>query len=270
MDRLRKEGGMKGDRLFTEEELRELGTPSAELIQAAIDAGDKAKAKELASQLHTEAWNLRDAYLHWITSLLTFIGRNYGDEALEKALRESSTVVFWPVAQMYEQCQKEGNLRGKAELFIRGLRCHHVPMKIEEDEEKLVLEMHPCGSGGRMILDGYYEPPIDFLKIEKPQPMTYGQKDFPVYCAHEPIFAMLGIEWTGAPLFFAEPSDKLGERPCKFYLYKDSKATPAKFYARVGKKKGSLAVKRQRSKRSGVVSFLGAGDSNIMSAREHV
>jgi hypothetical protein len=197
---------------------------------------------------------LHDGLFHWITSLLTFIGRNYGDEALEKALRESSTVVFRPVAQLYEQCEKEGNLRGKAELFIQGLRLHYVPMSIEEDEEKLVLEMHPCGSGGRMIQERYYEPPMNFLKIEKPQPMTFGRKDLPVYCAHAAIFAMLGIEWTGAPLFFEEPSDQLGERPCKFYFYKDPKATPAEFYAKVGRKKGRSGAKRQRAKRGCVAS----------------
>jgi hypothetical protein len=245
---------MSKAKLFTEKELRELGTPTAELIQAAIDADDKAKAKELAWQLHTEAVSLHDAFGHWITSLLTFIGRNYGDEALEKALRESSIVVFRPVAQLYEQCEKQGNLRGKAELFVRGLRCHYVPMKIEEDEEKLILEMYPCGSGGRMIQDRCYEPPINFLKIEKAQPMTFGRKDFPVYCAHAAIFAMLGIEWTGAPLFFEEPSDQLGEKPCKLYFYKDPKATPAEFYAKVGKKKGRSETKRQRVKRRRVAS----------------
>jgi len=254
VDGPRKEGSVKKDRLFTEEELRELGTPSVELIRAAIDAGDKEKAKELASQLHTEAWNLRDAYLNWITSLLTFIGRNYGDKALEKALRESSTVVMKPQAEMYEQFNKEGNLRGKAELFCRGLRCHHVPMTIEEDEEKIVLQMHPCGSGGRQVLNGCYDPPMNFLKVAKAQPMTYGRKDYPVYCAHEPIFTMLGIEWTGAPLFCIEPSDKLGEKPCKFYFYKNPQATPAKFYSNVGKKKSSSGVKRQRPKRGRAVS----------------
>ena len=246
---------MQEAKLFTEEELRELGIPTAELIQDAIDANDKAKAKELTSQLHTEAVNLHDGLFHWITSLLTFIGRNYGDAALEEALRESSTVVFWPVAQQYEQCEKEGNLRGKAEIFIRGLRLHYVPMTIHEDDEKLVLETHPCGSGGRMITEGCYEPPTSFLKIEKPQPMTFGQKDFPVYCAHAAIFAMLGIEWTGAPLFFEEPSHQLGKKPCRLYFYKDPKATPAQFYAKVGKKKGSAGVKRQRPNRGRVVSL---------------
>ncbi|MCX6000160.1 MAG: hypothetical protein NTU41_11395 [Chloroflexi bacterium] len=230
---------MQGSRLFTDEELKELGTPSAELIQTAIDAGDMAKAKALTQQLHTEASSLHDAFGQWITSLLSFIGRNYGDEALERALKESSTVVFGPVAKLYEQCAKEGNVRARAELFVRGLRTHYVPMKIEEDEEKLVLEMHPCGSGGRMILDGYYEPPVDFLKVKKPQPITFGRKDFPVYCTHAAMFAMLGIEWTGAPIFFEDPSDKLGEKPCKLYFYKFPEKAPAEFYTKVGRKKGS-------------------------------
>jgi hypothetical protein len=42
---------MQETKLFTKEELRELGTPTAELIQAAIDSDDKVKAKELTRQL---------------------------------------------------------------------------------------------------------------------------------------------------------------------------------------------------------------------------
>ncbi len=116
---------MSKERLFTEEELNQLGTPTAELIVAAIDAGDSERAKELAWQLNTEATGFHDAFVHWVTSLLSYIGRCHGDEALHEAYRESVSVVFGPISEQYKQCDDVGNLRAKAEMFIYGLRTHH-------------------------------------------------------------------------------------------------------------------------------------------------
>jgi len=230
---------MNKAKVFTEEELREMGMPTTQLVEAAIDADDKAKAKKLARRMYRESLGLHDAYRDWVTSLLTFIGRRYGDEVLEEALRESCNMWFKPFWQQCERCDEEGDLRRKAETMARGLRGHLMPLEIEEDEEKFVFQMQPCGSGGRLITDGYYEPPFSFLKIDKPQPLTCGQERFPVYCAHASMLSMLSIEWSGAPIFFEEPSDKVGEKPCKIYMYKDPKATPEELYAKVGKKKKS-------------------------------
>ena len=228
---------MTAGKVFTDEELRDMGTQTAELIQAAINADDKEKAKRLTRRMFKEWLSMHDLYRDWTTALMSFIGRSFGDEVLQEALKESCAVWMKPVAELYQQCDREGNPRRKAELLAAGLRGHLMPVKIEEDEEKFIFQMEPCGSGGRLIQEGYYGPPVDFLKIEKPQPMTTGQKDMPVYCAHGPVLSMLGIEWGGAPIFFEEPSDKLGDETCKFYLYKDPKDTPAELYARVGKEK---------------------------------
>ncbi len=230
---------MSKERLFTEEELKERGTPTAELIVAAIDAGDNERAKELAWQLHTEYGFLHDGMFHWLTSLLSYIGRRDGDEALEEAFKESYTVVFRPVAELYKQCDDAGDLRTQAEMFISGVRSHQEHMSITEDDEKVAIQMDVCGSGGRMILDGYYDPPCNFLKIETPQPMTGGIKDLPVYCAHAPILTILSAEW-GIPTYFTELSDELGKKPCTFCWYKDAKDIPDEFYSRVGKQKNEV------------------------------
>lgn len=231
------ESAMKAKKVFTDEELREMGIQTAELIQDAIDADDKEKAKKLTRRMYREFLAMHDLYRDWSAALLSFIGRRYGDEVLQEALRESCAVWLRPLAGLLKQCDEEGSIRRKAEIMAGGMRGHLMPVKVEEDEEKFIFLMEPCGSGGRLVQEGYYESPVDLLKIEKPQPMTCGQSDFPVYCAHGPIMAMLGIEWSGAPFFFEEPSDKVGEKPCKIYLYKDPKDTPAELYAKVGKDK---------------------------------
>ena len=48
--------------------------------------------------------------------------------------------------------------------------------------------------------------------------------------------------------WFEEPSDKLGETPCKFCIYKDPNDVPSEVYAKLGKKKpggGEIAGKRK-------------------------
>ena len=156
---------------------------------------------------------------------------------MEESLRAHWSEFMKPMAEEFQRFDREANPREKAEWLAGGLRVHFGPIKIEEDEEKFVFEMQPCGSGERLISNGAYEPPWNFLKIEEPQSMTWGQENFPVYCCHGPVMAMLGIEMTGAPLFVEEPSDKLGEKHCKIYLYKDPQDTPEEFYAKVGKRK---------------------------------
>ncbi len=113
-------------------------------------------------------------------------------------------------------------------------------MKVKEDEEKFTFLMQPCGSGGRLILEGCYGPPRNFLKIKKAQPMTYGRKDFPVYCAHASSTLILPTEWGIAPAFVEILSEKLGEEPCQICLYKDPKDIPSELYQRVGKRKPQL------------------------------
>lgn len=226
---------MQGNRMFTDEELKDMGRRNVDAITEAIDAGDLDRAKYLAQRMHRECLAMHDGLIDWITALLTFVGRRYGDEALYQALREGCTAWLEPLAEQFSKA----DAGHRAVMMTKVLRGHMMPIRIEEDDEKFTFVMEPCGSGGRLVLDGKYQPPRDFLKIEKPQPMTCGQKDFPVYCAHGPILSILAIEWGGAPVFFEEPSDKVGEEPCKIYLYKDPKATPAELYAKVGKEKCS-------------------------------
>jgi hypothetical protein len=97
------------------------------------------------------------------------------------------------------------------------------PFDIEEDDEKLTITPRPCGSGGRLIQDGGYRSPINFLKIGKPQSMTFSQPDFPVYCAHCYFQNISPIESGGDPLFITEPSKDPGNIPCQIYIYKNKK-----------------------------------------------
>lgn len=218
--------------LFTDVELREMEKRTLDRVIEAIDAGDAAKAKQLATRMYNEFLGMHDLYRNWTTALLSEIGRRWGDEALQE-LMDAGVKAWWLPIREKLPPEPEA-LAQRVKMFVAGLRGHLQPLDIEEDDEKFVIKMKPCGSGGRLVLEGRYEGPNAFLKIEKPQRMTYHRPDFPVYCAHEASMELADVERYGAPLVVVEPAERLGKEHCSFIIYKDPAKVPAKYYERLG------------------------------------
>ena len=224
---------MDDNRIFTDEELKEMGTRTLDLVQEAIDNNEGEKAKELARRMYEEFNHLHDGYMIWITGLLSYIYRNYGIDAVEEAEREAHTIeartVFKPSGKT--------DFRSRVEEMAMGLRGHLQPITIEEDDEKVTLAMTPCGGGERIIQMGAYEPEVGLARVKEPHPVTWGMKDFPIYCVHSPVMEMLAIENSGdfGPVHFV--SDPVNMKSCRFALYKDPANIPEEFYNRIGKEK---------------------------------
>ena len=222
---------MKGKRIFTDKELEELGRRTLDLVLEAIDAGDKAKAKELAQRMYKEFNYLHDGYFTWVTGLQTYIYRKMGIDAVEEAERQAHTIeskiAFIPSG--------ETDLRARVENLLGGLRGHLQPITVAEDDEKVTITMEPCGSGERLIQKGGYD--VGLTKVKESHPITWGMKDFPIYCVHCPVMEALDIENTGDFVFCHHVSDPIGKEHCRFVFYKDPADIPEEFYTRIGKKK---------------------------------
>jgi len=218
------------NRVFTDEELKEMGTPTMDQLTQAIEAGDKEKAKRLAKQMYSDSSQMHDMYLDWVAGLMDYIYKNYGENALYQALRE------WAMRRPPVDVRKV-DFRARVRGLAAWLRGHLVPLKVEEDDEKVSMTMEPCGSGQRLLQSGIYGPPCNFTMIQKAHPMTWGMTDFPIYCAHEPIAEIMSIEQLGYPTQVAVPAEKVAHKSCTFCIYKNVEDTPEKFYTRVGKQK---------------------------------
>jgi hypothetical protein len=212
---------MQDKRIFTDEELKEMGKRNVDVIVEAIDAGDLAQAKYFAERMHQECLAMHDALIDWITGILTFVGRRFGDEVLYDAQREGCKTWIEPLTEIF----KGADVRRRAVVLTKILRGHMMPLRIEEDDEKFTFLLDPCGSGGRQIQAGKYDPPRNFLKIKTAQPLSLGRESLPVYCSHHLFEQLMPEEIIGYPLFIVEPAEKVGEEPCRFYLYKDPKKT---------------------------------------------
>ncbi len=225
---------MKGQRYFTDEELKEMGRRTLDVLIEAIDAGYKEKAKELAQRMYKEFNYLHDGYFIWVTGLQTYIYEKLGVDAVEEAERFAHTIeskiAFIPSGKT--------DFRERVIDMLGGLRGHLQPIEIKEDDEKVTLTMKPCGSGKRLIQKGGYEAGL--ARVREPHRITWGMKDFPLYCVHCPVMEALGIESTGDFAFCRFVSDPVGEEDCQFVFYKDPADIPEEFYTRIDKKKPAV------------------------------
>jgi hypothetical protein len=221
----------KSKRIFTAKELKEMGTRTLDATLAAIEAGDKKQAKLLAKRMLDEFKHLHDGYFFWVTGLQSYIYRKLGVKAVEEAEYQAHTieakVVFTP--------PKKNDLRTRVKHLASGLRGHMQPIKITEDDEKITLTMQPCGSGERLIKMKGYE--VGLARVKEAGPITWGQKNFPMYCVHCPVMEMMDVDNSGFLNTAHFISDPIGKAHCTFVIYKDNKDVPAEFYQRIGKKK---------------------------------
>ena len=80
---------MNNKNLFTEEELKEMGKRTLDLLLSSIEKNDKEAAKKLSRRMYNEFLGMHDLYRDWITDLLSFIGRRFGDGVLYEVLKKT-------------------------------------------------------------------------------------------------------------------------------------------------------------------------------------
>ena len=234
---------MNSKRVFTDKELREMGTRTLDLVLEAIDSGNKEKAKELAKRMYQEFNFLHDGYMFWVSGLLTHIYKKYGIDAVEAAEREAHTIE----AKVAFKPPEKTDFRSRVEHFANGVRGHLQPVTIKEDDEKVSLTMKPCGSGERIIQKGGYNPEVGLARVKESHRITWGMRDFPIYCVHCPVMEMLGMENTGNLGLTHIVSEPICQESCQFVFYKNPADVPEQFYTRIGKKKPA-ASKRAEDK----------------------
>lgn len=213
---------------------RELETPTKQLIEEAIDRGDADDAKRLVALAFGDWGRNKDYSINWIASLLSYIGRNMGEAAVEDSLRDFSG--------RYLANRRAGigelDSRKLMESIVRAMKANEGEVEVSEDDEKFVLSFR-CGSGGRLIEDGAYGPPRDYLTLREKGPMTFGRDELAVYCAHCSINNEIeAIERNGRPHMIEFPSTAPGER-CVHWVWKEGADVPEEFYSRIGKQKPS-------------------------------
>lgn len=217
---------------LTPEDIERMTTPAWEQAKAAMARGDTARAASLIDRAVAQWRSLQDYSINWITSLLTFVADELGEEAVERALRRTGEDFVkarrdpawdaWPAAQ-------------RAKAIASAMVANFSECSVDEDDEKIVLSFR-CGTGGRLMDEGRYdEQGGPYRTLRDPAPRTFMRDALPVYCAHCAINNEIQpVEWGRAPVTVEHPPVHPGE-PCVHYIYKDVTAIPPEVYVRIGK-----------------------------------
>lgn len=220
---------------FTDADLESMTTSPWQRAKEAIAEGRVDDAIARIDEAAQRTRGLQIYSIEWITSLLSFIGRELGEPAVERALRQSSDD-FIRARREPQGAPPWDELPAavRAKAIARAMITNGGSCEVSEDDEKIVLSFR-CGSGGRLIDEGRYE--VDggpFLTLRERAGRTFQRDALPVYCAHCSVNNEIQpVEWGGAPTSIEHPPVHPGE-PCVHHVYKDVKAIPDEAYVRIG------------------------------------
>jgi hypothetical protein len=218
--------------MLTDGDIEGMVTPAWEQAKAALAAGDAERAAELMDVAAARAQSLQTYSINWITSLLSFIGRELGEDAVESALRRTGEEFVRgrrDTGTPWESLPAEA----RAKIIARAMVANGGSCTVSEDDEKIVLSFR-CGSGGRLIDEGRYEGEDGYVTLREPGPRTFQRDALPVYCAHCSVNnEMQPVEWGGVPTSVEYPPEQPGE-PCVHHVYRDPRSAPADTWVRIG------------------------------------
>jgi hypothetical protein len=215
-----------------EERIAAMSTPEWEKVRTALHEGNL-EAAEAHLDAAVERWRrLQDYSISWIAQLLSFVGRQLGEPAVEEALREFGDDYIRP-RNFGEVDWNALPARTRARAIASMMVANFGTVDVEEDAEKITLSFR-CGTGGRLIDEGRYEGDGALLTLTERAPRTFDRDALPVYCAHCSVNNELqAIEATGYPVMVEHPPTAPGQ-PCVHHVYKDLDAVPEEAYRRVG------------------------------------
>lgn len=210
-------------------ELKDLEALRWEEAQENVSKGDVDRSIELIELFRYEVKLAHDILAEWVWILLTFVSRTFGEEAVEKALR------------FRHECQDqlaEKLFSLKPEQVLRNIaaidRGHQPNFRIHEEEERFVIRLDPCGTGGQMLRKGLYNPPSNLGMTKKGYHWSWGKANVSYYCSHCCLHEISAMEkGAPAPLWITEcPEDS--DASCFQYIYKNPKLVPKKYIQRIG------------------------------------
>jgi hypothetical protein len=218
-----------GEALFDAEQAR-----LAREVVGAIEAADAALARALLDEKERGQYlPLHDRIIRFMAEVFALVLVRHGPDGLLRFHVDSAE----GQRAGFEKWEGLGASDfARASAFL--LKQHMGAVAVREDEEKFTIEQTPCGSGGRLRLAGAYSGPGALPVVEDPQALTLGQRHFPVYCSHCPVWnGVAPIRWFGRPHWvFEDPSRPDGS--CTLHIYKRRDGAPEDYAWRLGLGKG--------------------------------
>ena len=218
-----------------------IGNSSLDYVEAAMQDGDIELAKDRLEYARKEWEIVHDMYANWSTSFFTYIQKNYGEDAVEDAMRKILGSYY---KSRYDKAMA-ADTETQLQLTIEGLRGHLMgegrrgELGVIDKGKYWEIELAPCSSGGiinQRLAEGTEPNPELFGVSEQAHDWTWGKKGVGMYCGHCAfVNEILSIENYGHPMRITQHTSA-ADGSCTWLIYKDPKDIPAEYYERVGKK----------------------------------
>ena len=220
-----------------------MGTPTLDRLLTSIEKDDKETAKLIAKKFANESLAMHDLYRDWLTASLSHVATTQGQDAFEQAMKAGVEATWLPTVKTLSK----KSLKHAIRMYISGLRGHHQPLKITEDSEKVTIKLKPCGSGGRLVIEGKYDSK-PFRHINGKSSLTWNRDSLPAYCTHDAIMEQVDIDTNGSPFVVIEPAVEIGQQPCFMHIYKNPERIPESFFSRNYRKKPTRVSRSEDGK----------------------
>ncbi|MFQ5763168.1 MAG: hypothetical protein ACE5PO_09050 [Candidatus Bathyarchaeia archaeon] len=212
-----------------EKKLRDLAEPLCDKVIRAIKGGQLEEAIELVKQLTEESKRMHDVGFEFVWTLLTYIGRKCGDEAVGEALRfrhENKPQLSNVIAELKAE--------DRVEHIALAHRGHFSNITISEEEDRFIIKLDPCGTGGRMWRKELVDSPQNLHTIREAYEWTWGTENTPAYCAHCCVHEIMSMKGgsTAPPWITERPGNAV--EPCYWFVYKKPELIPKTYLERVG------------------------------------
>lgn len=218
--RFGRQGG--GAALFEASELYRLGKPRVQQALEELASGNPSIHHLLREQQH-EWMPLHDLYVQWATYLMSAVYTARGADYLLHFLEHTYNSVFEAFYLLGEALDDVSLLR----MFARVWHYHIAKFRVEEEDDRFVFILDPCGSGGRMLRaemtkGGFRYGDGRALEMEQPHDINFRRSDFPIYCTH--CASTNRAQFAGRPWLFVVDghAQRTAGHPCVQYLYKKS------------------------------------------------
>lgn len=219
-------------RVFTDEELAELGKKPGDKVREAIESGDEQKALDAFAAFEANFDSTHDNLSGWICDMMSYIYEKLGNDGLYDAMLRHTRASFPAMKDWLDPLP----FKERVEAICGALAMHNVPMDVTEDDDKVTFKMQPCASGIRALIDqGFYEPPRNCALCAADERTTWGVDRFPCYCVHAPLQDRVAQECGMKGWYYQKPPEEFGTEACEFQCYKDYDKFPDDYWTRVGR-----------------------------------
>ena len=228
-----------GDALLSGFRRFQPGSGDLQRAREAIAAHDGAAAAAAIELMRVRWAAQHDGLVAWIQEVQTEIAGTFGEDAIRESVTLAYEHIWKPRYELWGDMSPELRLQ----LSVEGMRGGHLSgprhrgdVGVSDEGDRYVMSLDPCGSCG-VLRRGDPDSgrlPHPSATNQQPHPWTQGRTGMSWYSVH----SMIALEYIqmsqGKPPLRPVEDCDLPDRPCRWFIYKDTSKPRRVHYERQG------------------------------------